>query len=444
MRAGFEQATNGDKPNNININAKNINVTSNNNTNVNVNKRENNAMEAFLDSFSNKNTKRLYKHGIELFIEFYGKDIDTILNERKADLTPKPNENIVEIKQKATRYEKHLERFHSWMLKTKGFSINTARSNVNGILQLFRYYSMPISLRSGSPITQTVVSTKSYILTPDNVRAMFHVAKDLRSKLLVTLGKDLGWRISDVLNIKRNELPDLQQEPPITWLRITRKEKQVSKTCLSRETVQVLKEYLFSFAKKDTDYLFHSNGSGHIEDDTVNRRLKDLAEDSGIKVGNSSLSWHCFRKMIISQAKNLGIDADIIKLMVGKSVNKAMLTYMTGVDVKSAFNKLQTLLEISLVVTNGKQEIKTQKQQIEQLEKAIVQLQNTLTNQDTINTTLTKQLRQQESHTKELHKQYVNLKNELHKTHQTFSKMLSQITRDYIIKPHKNTNKQKR
>jgi len=54
------------------------------------------AMEKFLDSLSN-GTKKSYRRGLELFIEFYGKPIETILEERKDDLTSRPNENLVSI-----------------------------------------------------------------------------------------------------------------------------------------------------------------------------------------------------------------------------------------------------------------------------------------------------------------------------------------------------------
>ena len=70
------------------------------------------------------------------------------------------------------------------------------------------------------------------------------------------------------------------------------------------------------------------NYGGTIDDDVVNRRLKDLAVDAKIELENLSLSWHCFRKMIISSAKNLSIDPDIIKIMVGKAVEKSMLPYL--------------------------------------------------------------------------------------------------------------------
>jgi hypothetical protein len=74
---------------------------------------------------------------------------------------------------------------------------------------------MRITLRAGSPVSQTVVTTSDFILQPEHVRAIFHVAKDLRSKLLISIGKDLGWRISDILSIRRDELPNLEQDPPI-------------------------------------------------------------------------------------------------------------------------------------------------------------------------------------------------------------------------------------
>jgi hypothetical protein len=138
---------------------------------------------------------------------------------------------------------------------------------------------MGITLRTGSPINQVTPKIDDFPLKPEHVKKMFHVAKDLRSKLLVRIGNDLGWRISDVLSVKRDELPNLDQEPPIEWIRITQKENQVAKTCLSKTTVLLLKEYIFTFPSGHNPYLFFSNGST-IDDDTVNRRLRDLAQDS--------------------------------------------------------------------------------------------------------------------------------------------------------------------
>jgi len=356
-------------------------------------------MEDFLSSFSKKTTRRMYQRGLQLFIEWYQKDIDTILAERKDDLTPKPNESPVEAKQRAKRFEKLLEKFHGWLLQ-RGYTINSARTYCLGILQLFRYHEMGISLRQGSPITQTVVATGDFILMPEHVKAMFHMAKDLRSKLLISMGNDLGWRISDILSIQRSELPNLEQEPPIVWIRVTGKEKQIAKTCLSKTTVPLLKEYLFTFPTKNP-YLFHSNGNNAIDSETINARLVDLARDAGIELGTSKLHWHCFRKMIISQAKNLGIDPDIIKLMVGKSVKKDILTYMTGIDVKTAFNKLQEVLGITALTEESENVIKGMEVEIKELKQTVVRLQQDGQAYKKANEVLTERLNEYEARLKE-------------------------------------------
>ena len=136
-------------------------------------------MEKFLDSLS-KGTMKSYRRGLELLIEFYGKDVETILAERKDDLTSRPNENLVDAKNRASRYENLLEEFHAWMLKpihainkkeNQAYGINTARTGTLGLLQIFRYYNMSVTLRNGSPISQTVISTGDFVLMPEHVRA---------------------------------------------------------------------------------------------------------------------------------------------------------------------------------------------------------------------------------------------------------------------------------
>ncbi len=100
-----------------------------------------------------------------------------------------------------------------------------------------------------------------------------------------------------------------------------------------------------------------------------------MARDAGIELGNMRLRWHCFRKMIISQAKNLGIDPDIIKLMVGKSVKKDMLTYMTGIDVKTAFNKLQEVLGIRAFAEESENIVQAMETEIKELKQALIRVQ---------------------------------------------------------------------
>jgi hypothetical protein len=88
---------------------------------------------------------------------------------RQEDLTQRPGENLVEYRNRAARFEKEIERFHSHLIK-KGYSINSARNMTLGIRQLFRYYQMPVTMRSGSKVSQTVKTTKNFPLTIEHVR----------------------------------------------------------------------------------------------------------------------------------------------------------------------------------------------------------------------------------------------------------------------------------
>ena len=130
--------------------------------------------QTFLDSISNKNTKKEYRHGLNRFCQWYGKTAEEILELRKNDLTQQPEENLIEYRNRASRFEKEIEKFHAY-LSTKG-SINTARTQTLGIRQLFRYYEMPIHFRNGSKIGKTIKTTKNFPLTIEHVRKMFEVA----------------------------------------------------------------------------------------------------------------------------------------------------------------------------------------------------------------------------------------------------------------------------
>lgn len=239
---------------------------------------------------------------------------------------------------------------------------------------------MGITLRNGSPLTTVTPKLDDYPLMPDHVKAMFHEARSLRSQLLVSLGNDLGWRINDVLSIKKDELPDLDQEPPIEWLRMTEKEHQVAKSCLSKTSVALLKEYVQTFDSQIHPYLFFSSSvlsqSGIADDNTINGELKFLAQEAKIKLGNLSLTWQCFRKMIISTAKNMSIDPDIVKLMTGKAVDKAMLPYLRTIDVRTAFTKLQTVTGITTFSIAGEDETKSMKAELQKYGSALAQVEN--------------------------------------------------------------------
>ncbi|MCW3994092.1 MAG: hypothetical protein NWE85_05985, partial [Candidatus Bathyarchaeota archaeon] len=70
------------------------------------------SVQEFLDSVSNKSTKKGYRYGLKKFIDWFGKSGEEILSHRKEDLTQRPQENLIDYKNRAIRFEKEIEKFH--------------------------------------------------------------------------------------------------------------------------------------------------------------------------------------------------------------------------------------------------------------------------------------------------------------------------------------------
>lgn len=111
------------------------------------------SVQKFLDSFPSKGTKKVYKYGLNKFLKWGGKTADQVLQDRKDDLTQKPNEDIVTYRNRASNYERQIEAFYEDLIK-QGYKPNAAKSLTNGIRQLFRYYRMDTKMRRGSNVNR--------------------------------------------------------------------------------------------------------------------------------------------------------------------------------------------------------------------------------------------------------------------------------------------------
>jgi integrase len=337
------------------------------------------SVQEFLNSVSNPRTRKGYRFGLNKFVEWFGKSAEEILAARQEDLTQRPGQNIVEFRNRAARFEKEIERFHSRLIED-GYSINSARNMTLGIRELFRYYQMPVAMRSGSRVSQTVQTTKNFPLAIEHVRKMFEVA-NLKERTVLSLATDTGLRISDFLEIKKTDLPLLDAEPPIGFMLLTQKEKIPANCFLSHETVDLLKTYLPTL-KKDNVYLFSSNGKSHISDEAISRMLTRLADRAQINLNGKSLTFHCFRKMFLSAAIDSGIGLTAGKKLCGKAIARSDDTYLTTVNLKEKFLQLKKFLSI-------RQEAKSEGQQLEKLGSSIAKLAEELEHQKTITQAVT-------------------------------------------------------
>jgi integrase len=355
------------------------------------------SVEAFLDSVTNAHTKKEYRYGVKGFCDWFGKSAEEILRTRQEDLTPKEGEGFVERRFRAARFEREIEKFHDYVLK-QGKSINTARTATLGIRQLFRFYQMPLLIRKGTRVTKTVKTTKSFPLTIERVRAMFKVA-DLRERVMLSMATDLALRMSDFIKLKKSDLPDLNQEPPLSLEIMTNKEDVIAYAFLSAETVELLKSYMVHLSQRENDrrqraeregkkhrenpYLFPSNGAKPITEERVNGLLKILAEKAEITTNGKSLTFHCFRKMFLSASIDSGIGLTAGKKLIGKAIPQSDDTYLTTVQLKPKFIQLKKFLTIKQTPEPENQE------KIESLKNAVAKLHEGLTQEQTITQAVT-------------------------------------------------------
>jgi len=330
------------------------------------------SVQEFLNSVSNPRTRKGYRFGLNKFVDWVGKSAEELLAMRQEDLTQKPGENLIEYKNRAARFEKEIEKFHSYLIE-KGYSINSARNMTLGVRQLFRYYQMPVMMRSGSKVSQTVQTTKNFPLTIEHVRKMFEVA-NLKERTVLSVAVDTGLRISDFLAIKKTDLPSLNVEPPIAFTVLTQKEKITANCFLSQESVELLRTYLSTLQKKNNVYLFSSNGKSHISDEAISKMLNRLAERAQIDLNGKSLSFHCFRKMFLSVSIDSGIGLTAGKKLCGKAIAKSDDTYLTTVKLREKFVQLKKFLAI-------RQSVKSESQQVEKLGSLVAKLAEELEQQ---------------------------------------------------------------
>jgi site-specific recombinase XerD len=323
----------------------------------------------YIKESKSKGTFKEYKSGLAKFVEWYGKSLDEILAERKQDLA---SEDATQRK----RFVREIEKFHKWLLTPQQdrdkYSINSARTSTLGILQFFRFFEMPITIEKGSSVSQTVETTSDFVPTIQQYRDMFNVG-DLRGRTILSMALDLGWRISDFLEIKKLDIPDLTQETPIAFDRITEKEKVIAKSFLSAETVELLKTFMPTL-KAENPYLFQSNSHNHLDPESVGDILKSLAKKANIKIPQGKrLRFHAFRKRFLSTCADLKIDVNTAKLLVGKDIESSMLTYLSEVNHKKAFLEIKSVL--NLINGRMKSTVDAKDAEIEKLKKQNEDLQ---------------------------------------------------------------------
>lgn len=317
-------------------------------------------LQDFLDYIrqaKSRGTYKNYRQSIEKFSKWYGKDANTILKERFEDLKSSDMNT-------RKRFNREIEKFHR-QLKREGYAQNSAVAYTEGIRALFRFYDMDVK-DLPTETTRKVKTVKDYVPTIQQYRDMFNCGNVL-DRTIISMALDLAWRVGDFVTIRKDMLPNLEQQPPMPFDLLTEKEEVISKSFLSMQTVELLKTYVKTLTE-DNPYLFPNGNGGHYDPEAIGKRLKVLAKKAKVHIPSGKrLRFHCFRKRFLSECANANIPITTAKVLVGKSVSTDMLTYLSEVEHKKAFSEVHERLRL----TEAKGMVNAKDKEIEALKKKI-------------------------------------------------------------------------
>lgn len=286
-------------------------------------------LKDFLEGMPSPSTRKSYKNGIKKFEEYLGYPIEDLIKSPEAG--------------------KKIEKFYVW-LKGKGYTQNSCRNIVNGAIQFLKYFDTTVKYRKSIGIYRTEISTRDHRLTILELQELASVA-DLKEQVILEVFI-LGLRVGDSCRLEWKTFDILHQEAPIPNDILTKKEGQVAKTFISQAFKENLEKYLPNI-DKNNKYLLQSARKGHLDEESLNWILKDLAKRANLKL-KGSLHWHCGRKLFMRKCAELGINQWNAKMLCGKAVSKDILTYVNGVNLAKDFLKVSRVLRLRQAQGNGR------------------------------------------------------------------------------------------
>lgn len=263
---------------------------------------DNETVKEWLSEYAKPNTKNAMRQRLNRFMTWYNKPVEDFLK-----LTAREAKHAIK----------------KWVAHetAKGTTENTILSIVTAPRSLFEFLDKPIRFRR-SELPNPQKGNKHHFSNGDLGR-MFDVA-DLRGKAIIALGSSLGWAVSDVLALDRDNIEALIERAKQSNEKFVFFNRQRGKTgaqalgVLNPNAIEWLSKWL---AKWKGSKLFD------ISHDMINRELRRLTKEAQIKtIGN--VTFHCFRAWVFSSLVKSGMSEYEAKLIVGKALPLSDDTYL--------------------------------------------------------------------------------------------------------------------
>jgi hypothetical protein len=291
----------------------------------------------------NTGTKATYKCYFKLFLNFKNMTSQQILDNKRNNKNNETETDVLNFKQ--------------WMKtqKTKKgnyYSDNAILTAIHAITGFFDNYRTPLKFTTNESHKlngKAQRTSKDYTLTNLIIEKMASQG-NLRDRYIVLLGKSLGLRASDFINLTYGTFRalDLNQEPPIFMGEImTIKEKTIAYPFIDADALPIVRQIIESnIDKPDTDKILK------FEKEELSAIIQRLAKNANIPLGDYHLRFHCFRKYLINcLARSVGCDS-IWKQIVGKAISED--AYIDDSRLRESYIKVMEFTTIYKENGNGK------------------------------------------------------------------------------------------
>lgn len=301
-------------------------------------------VKVFLDSVLAENTRKTYVRALEIFEEYTGQTISEIIKQRREDF----RSDDITLRR---RLDRKVEQFYVWLINERGMKPNTAYAYVTGIKSIMSFYDVNLKLKVKKPRSRA----NDFIPSITQLREVFEVG-DLTEKMIVAMATNIPLRINDFNEITKSHVtPLLNSEEFPAWFEYeTRKTRTVMPCFITEETMKLLRKYVKTL-REDNKYLFQGRGESKLNEDSINRILKNLVKKADIETLGKRVRFHLFRKVFISVGRNMiGLSDDQIKMLTGKAVKEDMDAYYVNMKLRPWFIEIANELRLTPTKNNGR------------------------------------------------------------------------------------------
>ena len=210
------------------------------------------------------------------------------------------------------------------------------KSNSNSTIALVKsaltFYYATILGKKINIKTPKIPKKVPTILTKDEIKKLISSTKNLKHRLLIELLYSSGLRLSEIVNLKLN---DLEMEEGIGWVRSGKGSKD-RMFILSEKVIKDLKTYL---KKHQGDYLFKGRTEKYSPR-AIQKLVKEAATRANIK---KNVHPHVLRHSFATHLLEDGVDIRYIQALLGHS-NLSTTQIYTAVST-SKLKKIKSPLD---------------------------------------------------------------------------------------------------